>query len=155
MTTRGYLSLNGLEAYLEAFAQAGRDVDEAAAHAVVAACDVYLAGMRKRVHKKSGALEKHLSRSEPVRDGNYTFCRVGLLDLGEGKYFPDWQKRTRWYRNHSHQPQNWTKKYYYGMVLEYGTSKKSAYPYIRPAFDEDKSKARKARDESLKRDGVL
>lgn len=130
MTTRGTISLKGFDEYLERVAKAGRDVDKAAAEAVAAGGDVLLEGMQRRVPKDTYNLEQHLERTEPKRDGNYTFVEVGLSKQADAD----------------------TARY--GNAQEYGSSSMAAQPYIRPTLDEDGSKARAAVGKTLKEAGV-
>jgi HK97 gp10 family phage protein len=131
MAVRGNLSLKGLEKYLETLAEAGKDVDAAADRANVAGGDVALAGTERRVPKDTHNLEQHLSRSAPQADGNFHYVTVGLD--------PDTDADTA----------------RYGNAQEFGTSEMAAQPYIRPTFDEDKAKIRKAQRQSLEQDGKL
>ncbi len=131
MTTRVSMSLNGLDVYLEKIAQAGGNVDDAAANAVVAGGDVLLDGMLKRVPVLTGHLADTLKRTDPVHDGNLVFVEVGMprdapADVAR-----------------------------YGNVQEYGSASMAAQPYIRPTIDEDAGKARRAQRKSLEQDGVL
>jgi HK97 gp10 family phage protein len=119
MTVRARLDTKGFAEYLEALAQAGRDVDQAAAAALEAGGDVLLKGMQRRVPKDTHNLEEHLVCTEPERDGNYTFVLVGLD--------PDADAETA----------------RYGTAQEYGTSSMSAQSYIRSTLDSDMSEARK------------
>ena len=134
MVCRASFTLKGLDEYLEKIAQAGLDVDQAAAHAVVAGGDVLVTGMVKRAPEKTGNLKRHLQRTKPVLEGNVTFILVGVLD---GEYLPDAKLAT------------------YANVQEYGSAHTPAHPYIRPTFDEDKSKMRAAERAALQADGIL
>jgi HK97 gp10 family phage protein len=134
MTVRYVFDLKGLSEYLEKIVQAGEDVDEAAARAVTAGGDVLVQGMQGRVAVLTGNLKEHISRTEPVRDGNYTYIDVGVLD-GENLADADTAR--------------------YGNAQEFGTASMPAHPYIRPAIDEDKSKVRAAERAALEQDGIL
>lgn len=130
MPTRAKLTTKGLEKYLEALAQAGRDVDAAAARAVQAGADVALDGMKKRVPRDTGNLERNLEVATG-RDGNMHWGEIGLLkgvDADTARY---------------------------GNVQEFGSSTMTAQPYIRPTMAEDKGKIRAAMRESLEQDGVI
>lgn len=131
MVARVQFSLKGLDDYLEKVQQAGNDVDDATDRALVAGGDVLLAGMERRVPRLTGNLAANLVRTEPERDGNYHSLEVGILSNVDAE----------------------TARY--GNVQEYGSPKMAAQPYIRPAFDEDKSKARKSQRDSLKQDGII
>ncbi|NMC84292.1 MAG: hypothetical protein GYA58_03300 [Anaerolineaceae bacterium] len=137
MTTHGKLTLNGLEEYLEEIAQAGRDVDEAAARALLAGAEVLEEGMEKRVPVDIGNLRNHIKIKGPEQEGNFIFIEVGVI---HDKAFTDAETAR------------------YGNVIEYGSASKKgkdAQPYIRPTLAEDKGKARQAMKESLEQDGIL
>jgi HK97 gp10 family phage protein len=131
MATKGWITTKGFEEYLEKLAEAGRDVDQAAAEALAAGGDVLLAGMQQRVRKDTHNLEQHLVRTDPQRDGNYTFVTVGLSKDADGE---------------THR---------YGMAQEYGSSSMAAQPYIRPTLDSDMSKARKRMREVFEGKGIV
>jgi HK97 gp10 family phage protein len=131
MTVRAKLTTSGFSEYLEKLAQAGKDVDQAAAAALEAGGDVLLEGMERRVPKDTHNLEQHLERTEPEQDGNYVFVLVGLskdTDAATARY---------------------------GNAQEYGTSSMTAQPYIRPTLDSDMSAARKAMRKVLEEKGTL
>jgi HK97 gp10 family phage protein len=133
MAVRGYLSLKGLEKWLEALGQAGQDVGQAADRALQAGAEVALEGMQKRVPKDTHNLENHLAILGPEADGNYHSVQIGLL---RGKGLDADTAR-------------------YGHAQEYGSASMPAQPYIRPTMDEDKAKIRGAMRASLKKDGSL
>lgn len=134
MTTQGKLDLKGLEEYLEAIVRAGRDIDEAAASAVLAAAEVLQDGMQARVPVRTGNLRAHIRIKGPVREGNETSCEVGVI---HDKAFTD-DDTAR-----------------YGNAVEYGTAHTPAQPYIRPALAEDRSKARRAMRGALIEAGLI
>ncbi len=127
MPIRSTLTTKGFEEYLEALVQAGKDVDQVADQALDAGGLVLLDGMLRRVPRLTGNLAANLSVDGPHVDGNYHFVNVGL--------------------NHGVDPK--TAKY--GAVQEYGSAHTPAHSYIRPAFDEDLAKARKAMRELFKK----
>lgn len=131
MSVTGKLTTRGFDEYLERIAEAGRSVDDAAARAIVAGCNVALQGMESRVAVDTGNLREHLGIDGLHKDGNYVFAKVGVLDQGDGK--------TAIYAN----------------VQEYGSSSVAAHPFVRPTFDEDKAKIRAAMRQSLEEDGTL
>jgi HK97 gp10 family phage protein len=131
MATRVKLDTKGFAEYLEKITQAGQDVDAAAAKALDAGGDILLAGMVRRVPKDTHNLERHLNIDGPNRDGNFHYILVGLargLDADTARY---------------------------GNAQEYGTSSMGAKQYIRPALDEDMSKARKAMRQVFIEWGIL
>lgn len=131
MGTTGYLTLKGMDDYLERLVKAGQDVDEAAARALEAGADVILPEMEELVPKDTHNLEKHLERTEAKTRGNYTYVLVGIRQGTDGDTVR------------------------YGLAQEYGWSDKDGHPYIRPAIDGKRAAARRAMVASLKGDGVL
>lgn len=131
MTTRVKITTKGFEEYLERIAQAGLNVDAAAAKALRAGAQVALDGMKQRVPKDTHNLEEHLEASEPQQDGNFTFVTVGMRPGADAE----------------------TARY--GNAQEYGSSSMPAHPYIRPTMDADASKIKAAMRESLKSEGVV
>ncbi|GAP11746.1 phage protein, HK97 gp10 family [Bellilinea caldifistulae] len=134
MATKATLTLKGLDEYLEKIAAAGKDVDEAAARAVLAGAEVLQEGMRNRVPVRTGNLRENIRIFGPEWDGNFVFCEVGLIH------------RRGWTDADTAR---------YGNAQEYGTSSMAAQPYIRPTIAEDGKKARDAMKESLEESGVL
>lgn len=130
MAISGYLTTRGFDEYLERVNRAGRDVDGAAARALLAGANVLLPGMKRRVRKDTRNLENHLIIDGPYQDGNYHFLEVGLVgaDATTARY---------------------------GNVQEYGSVSVSPQSYIRATLDNDKSKARRAIKESLIADGAI
>ena len=131
MTTHASLNLKGLDAYLEKVAQAGRDVDQAAANAVTAGGDVLLAGELELVPRDTNLLAETLARSTPAQDGNFIYVEVGMPRGAPAEVAR------------------------YGNVQEYGSSSMAAQPYIRPAIDQKAAKVRAAEKKSLEQDGIL
>lgn len=124
-------STKGFAEYLEKIAQAGLDVDKAAANAVAAGGNVLLEGMQRRVPRLTGELAKALERTEPEQDGNYIFVEVGVSIDAEDEVAR------------------------YGNVQEFGSAHTPAQPYIRPSIDEDRSKVFQAQKKSLEQDGLI
>jgi HK97 gp10 family phage protein len=131
MAVHGSLTLKGLDEYLEKLVQAGKDVDKAAANALIAGGDVILAGEQDRVARLTGELASKLERTELKQEGNYISVQVGVSINAEDEIAR------------------------YGNAQEFGTATMPAHPYIRPAFDEDKGKARAAERKSLEKEGFL
>ena len=131
MVCRVSFKLKGFEEYLEKIAEAGRDVDAAADLANVAGGDVLLDGMLRRVPRRTGNLAEHLERTAPQVDGNFHYLEVGMPRKTDAE----------------------TARY--GNVQEYGSARTPAQPYIRPTFDQDKAKMRKAQRETLKKAGII
>jgi HK97 gp10 family phage protein len=131
MTTRLKLETKGFAEYLEKIAQAGINVDQAAAGALLAGGEILLDGMKRRVPKDTHNLEKHLTVDGPHRDGNFHYVVVGLAKSTDAV----------------------TARY--GNAQEYGTSSMGAQPYIRPTLDTDMRRARQAMKESFDSKGIL
>ena len=117
MTVKSSITTKGFSEYLERLARGGKDIDAVAGQALQAGGAVLVPGMQRRVRKGTHNLEEHISASEVKRDGNFSYIEVGLIDVDA--------ETAR-----------------YGNANEYGTSSMPAQPYIRPALDEDMSKAR-------------
>jgi HK97 gp10 family phage protein len=118
--TRTKLTTKGFEEYLEAIAQAGKDVDTVTNEALTAGGAILVDGMQRRVPKDTHNLEQHLTCTNPVQDGNYHYVEVGISKDADAT---------------THR---------YGNVQEFGSAHTPAQPYFRPTFDEDMSKARAA-----------
>ena len=126
---RGSFSVSGLDEWLEALRQADANVEAVAAEAVEAGGQVLLAGMLSRVPVDTGNLRDHLTVDGPHQEPNgEVWVEVGLP-----------KKSTD------------AKTMRYGTVQEYGSAHTHAQPYIRPAFDSDRAKARKVMVDVLKK----
>ncbi len=130
MSTTGRLNLNGLSAYLDDIAQAGLDIDAAAARALAAGAKPILAQMKFDVPKDTHNLEEHLSIDGPHRNGNFSYVDIGIVTAD---------------------PETGI----YGNVQEYGSSSVQAQPYIRPSFRSKKAAAGRAMKDSLKSEGLV
>lgn len=123
MTTRIKLETKGFEEYLERIAQAGQDVDVAAAQALQAGAEILMDGMKRRVPKDTYNLDQHIRIKGPEQDGNYHSVEVGVIhDIA----YTDADTAR------------------YGNVMEHGSSSTAAQPYVRPTLDTDMGRARKA-----------
>ena len=142
MVCRYSSSAKGIEDLIERLATIGKDVDAAAAKALIAGGDEILTGMLNNVpvgdpaqDPHPGQLRRILVRTEPQMDGNYTFVEVGM------------PRRA---------PADVAR---YGNAQEYGYRRGGKqYPpqsYIRKGFDERKAAFRKALKDSLVKDGML
>lgn len=125
MATRAKLTTTGLEETLEALAQAGKDVEQAAEAMLMAGGQVFKDGMQKRVRKDTHNLEQHIDIEGPKKDGNYHFVLVGVIK-------PD--ARLARYAN----------------VNEYGSANMPAQSFVRSTVKLDRAKARRAMLEALK-----
>ena len=128
MTTGWKLSTKGLEESLEALVALGRDIDDAAATALLAGCEVMQEEMKSLAPELTGNLKAHIQIDGPHQDGNYIFCEVGVIHKIE---FTD--ADTARYAN----------------VQEYGSASTPAHPYIRPGIDRARNKANRAIRDSL------
>jgi HK97 gp10 family phage protein len=148
---KGFFSVKGLEEYLEKVVKAGQNIDTAAGRAVEAGAQVVFDNMLDRVPVDTGNLKAHLQatgKTELQHDGNLQFIEIGLLDLGAAKagYAKPGKRSKR---------KTYPREFLYGVVLEYGKSNMAAQPYIRPAFDNNRSKVRNAEIEVLKASGAI
>jgi HK97 gp10 family phage protein len=151
MAVKGFFSVDGLEAYFEKLAKAGRDVDPAADKAVEAGGHVVFDDMLDRVPVASGDLKAHLEKTGKTaiqREGNFHFMEIGLLDLGTVK--ANYGKRGK--RSPKKQ---YSQQFLYGIIQEFGKSNMAAQPYVRPAFDNNRARVKQAEIESLKASGML
>lgn len=124
MAIRMKLSTKGLEDAMEALAALGKDLDAAAATALMAGGEVLLDGMKQRVPKDTHNLEEHLVIEGPNQDGNFHSIEVGVVHADA--------ETAR-----------------YGNAQEYGTSSMAAQSYVRATVDADKGRASKAMRDSL------
>ena len=132
MPLKSKWSSKGIEEYLEKVANAGANIDEAASKAVDAGGEVILEGMERRAPELTGNLKRQIRKIGPDKDGNFHFVKVGVFNVKRNKAGAS-----------------------YLFYQEMGSVHNAPHPYIRPAFDEDKGKARKAELESLKESGAL
>lgn len=127
MPLKTKFSTKGMEETLEQLAQHGRDVDRAVASGLAAGGQVLLDGMQRRVPRDTENLAHNLTMDGPHQDGNYHYVTIGLnkgVDAETARY---------------------------GAAQEYGWGPDHpGQPYIRPAVDEDTSKARRAMLNTLK-----
>jgi HK97 gp10 family phage protein len=140
-TNKGFnttLSLSGIEEYLERVAQAGRDVDEAAARALLEGAEVIQEAQRALAPVDTGNLREHIQIKGPEQDGNYIFVEVGVI---HDRAFTD-AKTDR-----------------YAKAQEFGWGDKKGYraghSFIRTGRDNSRARALAAMKASLERDGVL
>jgi HK97 gp10 family phage protein len=108
-----------LQEMMETLATMETDINAVAGEMLDAGADVALAGMQRRVPKRTGKLHDNLKKSDVQRDGNVSFIEIGLIDA------PGEVVR-------------------YGTVQEFGSSSVSAQSFERATMTEDKAKIRKA-----------
>jgi HK97 gp10 family phage protein len=114
-----------VDKYLEQVVEAGVSIDAAVDRALGEASDVILEGMGRRAPILTGYLMSRIGVLEAGQDGNYHFVDVGV----------DFRDRN---------------SILYAVFVEFGAPHRPAQPFLRPTFDEDKNKIRKALRDSLK-----
>jgi hypothetical protein len=139
MTTTGTFDLNGLDKYLKAIEDAGKDIDEAAATALMVGAKVLQDEMIDLVPKGDTLnLMEHIQIKGPIQEGNLTYVEVGVIhDIA----FTD--ARTAQYGNAQE----------YGWVS--GGKFHPGKSYIRAAIDNVAAGAMALIRASLKRQGKL
>jgi HK97 gp10 family phage protein len=107
---KGSFTVKGLDNYLEAFAQAGQDVNDVVADLLTEAQPIAEQELHDNLRKTSeqwtGATAETIFTTPPQREGNYVFIELGA-DTGKDPA---------------------------GFYKEYGTARQAAEPFIRPAF---------------------
>lgn len=127
---KSVLTTKGFDEYLERLAQAGADIDAISDEALQAGASILLEGMEKRAPKESGHLKSRISIDGPIREGNYHSVKIGLFNIDRAKEL-------------------------YFFYQENGSARNRAHPYLRPTFDEDMAKAKKAMKAVFKERGAL
>lgn len=118
MTTQGKFVLNGVAAYLEDLAKLVDDIDAVADEVLLEAGKVIQADMQNLVPVDTGNLYDHIKINGPHQNGNFHYVEVGVIhDLA----FTDADTAI------------------YGNVIEYGSARVMAQPYIRPALAKNKT----------------
>ncbi len=128
MAARTQLTMRGLDAYLEALALAGADIDAAADRALLKAAQIIQQRMIDLVPVDTGNLQEHILIKGPQQEGNRHWIEVGII---YDRNYTD--AETARYAN----------------SVEYGNSSMAAQPFIRPAIDQTKSAALRAMKEEL------
>lgn len=133
MTTQGKFSLNGVAAYLEDLQKLVDDIDALADEVLLEAGNVIQADMRSLVPVDTGNLHDHITIDGPHQDGNFHYVEIGVIhDLS----FTDANTAI------------------YGNVIEYGSTRVMAQPYIRPALAKNKTIIRKTLKKLFDRMGI-
>lgn len=133
MTTQGKFSLNGVAEYLEELERLGHDIDKVADEVVLEAGQEVQADMQNLVPVDSGNLFDHIQIDGPHQDGNFHYVEVGVIhDLA----FTDENTAI------------------YGNVIEYGSARVAAQPYIRPALAKNRTIMRKTLKKLFERMGI-
>jgi len=130
MATKATITVKGFEKYLEDIFKAGRDVDQIVDKALIAAGDVFLAGMKSRVPVDTGHLLSNVTRTDPLVYANKHVIYVGVLDGVD--------KETA----------------IQAVVVEFGSVRTPAQSFVRKTQDEDKRAARRAMVSVFKANGM-
>lgn len=134
MTTQGRFDLKGLGEWLEELALASDNVDLAAQETIFEAAVAVQAKMRNLVPIDTGNLYDHIQVDGPHQEGNFSWVDVGVIhDIG----FTDADTAI------------------YGNVMEYGSARVAARPYIRPALKSSRGVVRNALKKIMARYGLL
>ena len=133
MVTQAKFTYKGLSEWMELLAEAADDVDGAVHEVIFEAATEVEQDMKSLVPIDTGNLHDHIQIDGPHQEGNFIYADVGVIhDAG----FTD--KDTA----------------IYGNVMEYGSTRVAAQPYIRPAIQKNKSILRRSMQKVLKRYGV-
>ena len=133
MATKGTMTLQGLDEYLEALANAGEDVDGAARDALLEGATVLQEAMQSLVPILTGRLYLHIAIDGPHTNGNYSWCDVGIIhDIAFTPKDVAIQANT----------------------IEYGGVRRAAQPFIRPAMRNNKKIMLVAMQKILEKYGV-
>jgi HK97 gp10 family phage protein len=107
---RASFELKGLDAYLEEIVRAGEDVDKVAAQVLNEARPIAEGELHTNLRKTSetwtGAADKTIFATPVQQDGNYIFFELGA-DVAQDPA---------------------------GIYKEFGTTRQTAEPFVRPAF---------------------
>ena len=147
MVVRTSFDLRGLDEYLEAVARAGNDVDEAVAEALAESGDTILGEMQMLVPiGETGNLFRALIRTDPEREGNYTFIEVGMQNKEQALAAGYSEKMLADVAR-------------YGNAQEYGYRRGGKFytprSYIRAGFDKSLARARRVQRDVLRRWGMV
>ena len=133
MTTQGRFDLKGLGEWLEQLAQAGENVDQAAQETIAEAAVAVQEKMLNLVPIDTGNLYNHIQIDGPYQEGNFSWVDVGVIhNIG----FTDADTAI------------------YGNVMEYGSARIAARPYIRPALKSSRGVVRDALKTVMARYGL-
>ncbi len=132
---RGGISLNlsGLDEYLKRIEQAGKNAEDAVIMAIEESCEIVRADMVAGAerHKDKGEVVNAIKITPVKREGFMYYASVGI-DLNEHP------------------------EAFHAVYQEYGDAHSPGFPdpFIRPAFDNNKSKVKKKQREVLIREGM-
>lgn len=133
MATQGYFTLKGLEGYLEELARVSEDIDQPVQEVLIEAALDVEEEMQNLVPIDTGNLHNHIQIDGPHQEGNFSYVTVGVI------------------HDISHTD---AETAIYGNVMEYGSARVAARPYIRPALKKKKSVIKEALKKILARFGL-
>lgn len=133
MTTQGYFTLKGLEGYLEDLARVAENIDDPVQEVLIEAAVDVQEEMRNLVPIDTGNLYDHIQIDGPHQEGNFSYVMVGVIHDAS---------RTD------------ADTAIYGNVMEYGSARVAAQPYIRPALKKKKSVIKEALKKIFARYGL-
>ena len=133
MATQGKFMLTGISGWLEDLAQASGDIDGSVKEVLVDAASEVQAEMRNLVPIDTGNLYEHIQVLGPYQEGNFSYVDVGVI---HDRSFTDADTAI------------------YGNVMEYGSARTAAQPYIRPALKRKKGVMKKALQRLLQKYGL-
>lgn len=135
--TRTKVSISGIEQLNKKAKQLKVDLFAVLGEAALAGADIVKDDAKERARKKSGEMADGIV-SAITWDKNAPIAFAGCgMDKAKNDIFVKFTKDG--------------KRYYYPASIEYGHPKAPAYPFMRPALDENKAKVRKAIRERVKR----
>lgn len=129
MTTKATFSLNGIDAWLEDVARIEADIDQVAPEVLVSAGTQVQRTMQALVPVDTGNLQNHIVVDGPRQDGNFHYVEIGVIGA-------DANTAT------------------YGNVIEYGSTRQAAQPYIRPGLARNRGAIKAALLEFFARFGI-
>lgn len=127
------ITLPNFDGYLQKIKEAGNNIDEACKKAINASLPIIEEDMKKGAerHKRSGEVLNAIEITPARVEGNWIYGTVGI-DI---KKNPD---------------------AFHAVYQEYGDGHSQEFPdpFIRPAYDNNKSKIKKIQREVLKKEGI-
>lgn len=136
-TTRTRVDISGIKELNKKVGIIKKDLFGALGEAVLAGSDIVKDAAKERARKKTGELaEGIVSTVTWDKKAPIAFAGAGM-DKAKNKIFVKYSANG--------------KRYYYPASIEYGHPGAPAYPFMRPAMDENKSKVRKAIRDRIKR----
>lgn len=132
MAIRGTFKLTGVEEYLKKVQSAGNNIENAVKEAIKESAKPVLDDMKNGAerHRRSGEVVEAIEQSEVKQEGNFIYTEIGVNE--------DKAKEGAWV----------------AVFQEYGSPTFPKDPFIRPAFDNNKSKVKSIQRKVLKKWGV-